>query len=193
VRPSAPRCPPEPRGPGQPCGRSATITFDRKGCILSWSEVAERLFGYSAVAALDLKVENLLPRLRQARRTSAAMTGTASAWRCAQYPAESPESTVGRHRDGHLFPLDTTFATLNASASSEAGSSEEAMLLVSVNGGVDSVVNLKSTRLLIGRSDQTGVDDFFVTGAQRAHASGFQDLQQLGLGLGGKLADFVEE
>ncbi len=53
--------------------------------------------------------------------------------------------------------MDITFATTNASVNSEVGTSEEAMLLVSVNGGVDSMINLKSTRLLIGRSDLADV------------------------------------
>ncbi|MES1190017.1 MAG: AAA family ATPase [Steroidobacter sp.] len=49
--------------------------------------------------------------------------------------------------------FDTSFTSPGTSSAGDSGKSEDAMLLVSVNGGVDNVVNLKSQRILIGRSE----------------------------------------
>jgi PAS domain S-box-containing protein len=95
---------------------SAGITFDRAGKIRSWNGAAERMFGFDAEKAVGMSMDAIMPRLNQARRASAAVTGMASAWLCAQYPAESRELTVGRHRDGHLFPVEPTFAAWKTAA-----------------------------------------------------------------------------
>ena len=84
---------------------TAAITFDRAGQILSWNGCAERMFGFAADTAVGMSMDAILPRLNQTRKTSAKLLNAASAWLCALYPGESRQLTMGRHRDGHLFPV----------------------------------------------------------------------------------------
>jgi PAS domain S-box-containing protein len=89
---------------------SAAITFDRSGKIQSWNGAAERMFGFTAEAAIGMSMESIMPRLQQMRRTSAQTTGTSSAWLCAHYPTKSREPALARDRSGRQFRVEPAFA-----------------------------------------------------------------------------------
>lgn len=120
--------------------------------------VAHRLRVSGATDADRVLSANVMPALKRLSRGAPAVVNRlcAKALCIAAQSGEVIVTVTAILQAARELGLDTSIAATGA-VNSDSAKTDDATLLVSVNGGVDSVIKLKPTPMLIGRSDQADV------------------------------------
>ena len=120
--------------------------------------VAHRLRVSGATDADRVLSANVMPALKRLSRGAPAVVNRlcAKALCVAAQSGEVIVTVTAILQAARELGLDTSIAAASAT-NGDNKKTDDATLLVSVNGGVDSVIKLKNTPMLIGRSDQADV------------------------------------
>ena len=82
----------------------ALITIDETGCVSSFNQAAENIFGYAASAVIGQNIKMLMPGPDHSRHdlyiTDYLATGRST------IVGKGPREITGRHRDGHTLDLE---------------------------------------------------------------------------------------
>lgn len=121
--------------------------------------VAHRLRVSGATDADRVLTANVMPALKRLSRGAPAVVNRlcAKALAIAAQSGEVIVTVTAILQAAVELGMDTSIAAAASASNGEGDKTDEATLLVSVNGGVDSVIKLKSTPMLVGRSEQADV------------------------------------
>ncbi|HYN94974.1 MAG TPA: ATP-binding protein [Pilimelia sp.] len=88
----------------------ALIGIDHGGAVSAWNMAAQEMFGWSQAEALDCRIDQLaFDRVSWARMRAAAA-------RAAAAPTVQRLRSTARHRDGHVFPVETITSMIETPA-----------------------------------------------------------------------------